>query len=64
MLYTDAEGALTSNAVRDWLKKKEIVHNVTMMHAALAEKMIGFIKNRVVQSIKEEEALKIDKVKK
>ena len=31
-----------------------------MMHAALAEKMIGFTKNRVVQSIREEEALKID----
>ena len=34
-----------------------------MMHAALAEKMIGFIKNRVVQSIREEEALKIDQEK-
>ena len=64
MLYTDAEGSLTSNGVRDWLKKKEIVHNITMMHAALAEKLIGFIKNRVVQSIREEEALKIDQDKK
>lgn len=64
MLYTDAEGSLTSNGVRDWLKDEGIVHNITLMHAPLAEKMIGFIKNRVVQSIKEEEALKIDQDKK
>ena len=45
-------------------KEKEIVHTITMMHAALAEKMISFIKNRLVQSIREEEALKIGQDKK
>ena len=55
---------MTSNGVRDWLKGEGIVHNITLMHAPLAEKMIGFIKNRVVQSIKEEEGLKIDQDKK
>ena len=64
MLYADAEGSLTSNEVKDWLSRNKIVHNITMTHAALAEKMIGFIKNRVVQSIREEEALNIDQDKK
>jgi hypothetical protein len=61
MLYTDAEGALTSNAVQAWLQREKIVHNITMTHAALAEKMIGYLKERVVRHIREEEALNTDK---
>lgn len=63
MLYTDAEGALTSNGVQDWLKDKKIIHNITLTHAGLAEKMIGYVKNRVIKHIREEDTLRIDGLK-
>ena len=63
MLYTDAEGALTSNGVQDWLRDKKIIHNITLTHAGLAEKMIGYVKNRAIKHIREEDTLRIDGLK-
>ena len=43
-IYTDAEGAITSNAIKDWLTQRSITSNITLTHAPLAEAMIKFIK--------------------
>jgi hypothetical protein len=60
MLYTDAEGGLVSNPVQNWLKENHIIHNITLKHAGLAERMIGFVKDRVIKHIREEDALRAD----
>ena len=46
-IYTDAEGAITSNAIKDWLTQRSITSNITLKHAPLAEAMIKFVKNRL-----------------
>ena len=52
MLYTDAEAALTSNEVQEWLNKEErIAHNITLRHAPLWERMIGHIKNQIARHL-------------
>jgi hypothetical protein len=52
MLYTDAETALTSNEIQDWLANEErIAHNITLRHAPLAERMIGHIKNQIIRHL-------------
>ena len=53
MLYTDAESGLTANATQEWLNKtKQIAHNITLRHAPVAERMIGYIKNQIFQTIR------------
>ena len=46
-IYTDAEGAITSNKTKNWLAEQKIVSNITLKHAPVAEAMIKFVKNRV-----------------
>jgi hypothetical protein len=55
MLYTDAEAALASNELQEWLRRENIVHNITLRHAPLAERMIGHIKNQIVRYISEKD---------
>jgi hypothetical protein len=55
MLYTDAEAALASNELQEWLRRENIVHNITLRHAPLAERMIGHIKNQIVTYISEKD---------
>jgi hypothetical protein len=55
MLYTDAEAALASNELQEWLRRENIVHNITLRHAPLAERMIGHIKNQIVSYISEKD---------
>ena len=53
MLYTDAEPGLTSNQTQSWLsRQKNIAHNITLRHAPLAEKMIGYIKSQIIHAIR------------
>ena len=53
MLYTDAEPGLTSNETQSWpMKQKNVAHNITLRHAPLAERMIGYIKNQIVHAIR------------
>ena len=53
MLYTDAEPGLTSNKTQTWLRRqKNIAHNITLRHAPVAERMIGYIKNQIFQTIR------------
>ena len=51
MLYTDAEAALTSKEIQDWLAKERIAHNITLRHAPLAKRMIGYIKNQIIRHL-------------
>jgi hypothetical protein len=55
MLYTDAEAALASNETQEWLRREDIVHNITLRHAPLAERMIGHIKNQIVSYVSEKD---------
>ena len=46
MLYTDAEPGLRLNQTQSWLKRqKNVAHNITLRHAPVAERMIGYIKD-------------------
>ena len=53
MLYSDAEPGLTSNQTQSWLmRQKNIAHNITLRHAPLAERMIGYIKSQIIHAIR------------
>jgi hypothetical protein len=52
MLYSDAEPGLTSNMTQKWLREQNIAHNITLRHAPVAERMIGHIKNQIIQAIR------------
>ena len=53
MLYSDAEPGLTSNQTQSWLKRqKSIAHNITLRHAPVAERMLGHIKNQIINAIR------------
>ena len=52
MLYSDAEPGLTSNMTQKWLKEQNIAHNITLRHAPVAERMIGYIKNQIIKEIR------------
>ena len=53
MLYSDAEPGLTSNQTQSWLKRqKNIAHNITLRHAPVAERMIGYIKNQIIHAMR------------
>ena len=53
MLYTDAEAGLTGKQTQEWLREKEVAHNITLKHAPVAERMIGHIKNQIFYAMKE-----------
>ena len=52
MLYSDAEPGLTSNMTQKFLREQNIAHNVTLRHAPVAERMIGYIKNQIIKEIR------------
>ena len=52
MIFSDAEPALTSAEMQDWFSKERIAHTITLKHAPLAERMIGYIKTQIVRSMK------------
>ena len=53
MLYSDAEPGLTSNQTQSWLKRQNnIAHNITLRHATVAERMIGYIKNQIIHAMR------------
>ena len=52
MIFSDAEPALTSAEMQKWFSKERIAHTITLKHAPLAERMIGYIKTQIVRSMK------------
>ena len=53
MLYSDAEPGLTSNQTQSWLRRQQhMTHNITLRHAPVAERMIGPIKNQIINAIR------------
>jgi len=52
-IYSDAEAAMTSKAAQDWFRQQGIVHNITLSHAPVAERMIGVIKTKIVDALGE-----------
>ena len=53
MLYSDAEPGLTSNMTQKWLREQNIAHNVTLRHAPVAERMIGYIKSQIIHALRD-----------
>ena len=44
---------MTSNQTQSWLKRqKNIAHNITLRHAPVAERMIGYIKNQIIHAMR------------
>ena len=52
-IYSDAEAALTSDEAAAYFQEQKIVHNITLGHAPIAERMIGVIKERIVHKLKD-----------
>jgi len=53
ILYTDAEPGLTSNQTQARLKRqKNVAHNITLRHAPVAERMIGYIKSQIIHALR------------
>ena len=52
-IYSDAEAALTGYEAAAYFQEQKIVHNITLGHAPIAERMIGVIKERIVHKLKE-----------
>ena len=52
MIFSDAEPALTSAEMQKWFSTERIAHTITLKHAPLAERMIGYIKTQIVRSMK------------
>ena len=53
LLYSDAKLGLTSNQTQSWLKRqKHIAPNITLRHASVAERMIGYIRNQIAHAIR------------
>ena len=52
-IYSDAEAALTGYEAAGYFQEQKIVHNITLGHAPIAERMIGVIKERIVHKLKE-----------
>jgi hypothetical protein len=53
MIYSDADAALTAREMQEWFKRQGIVHSITMSHAPLAERMIGYIKGQIVRHLQD-----------
>ena len=47
-IYSDAEASMTSDAARAYFRGKDIVLNITLGHAPVAERMIGTVKRDIV----------------
>jgi len=56
MIYSDAEAALTSREMQEWFKRERIAHSITLSHAPLAERMIGYIKGQIVRHLQDHDA--------
>ena len=53
MLYSEAKPGLTSNKTQAWFKRQQhIAQNITLRRAPLAERMIGYIKNQIIHTIR------------
>ena len=53
IMYSDAEPGLTSNKTQTRLRRqKNIAHNITLRHAPVPERMIGYIKNQIIHAIR------------
>ena len=52
-IYSDAEASMTKPEAQTWFRQQGIVHNITLGHAPVAERMIGVIKNKIVEKIGE-----------
>ena len=53
MLYSNAEPGLTSNQTQSWLKRqKNVAHNITLKHAPVAERMIGYTSSNIIHAIR------------
>ena len=52
MVYTDAEAGLTGTKTQEWFRKKKVAHNITLKHAPVAERMIGYIKNQIINAMR------------
>ena len=52
-IYSDAEAAMTGKAAQQWFRQQGIVHNITLGHAPVAERMIGVIKIKIVEELGE-----------
>jgi hypothetical protein len=50
-IYSDAEASLTSREAQDYFRQAGIVHNITLGHAPVAERMIGVMKSRIVEGL-------------
>ena len=50
-IYSDAESAMTSGPAKAWFAEQSIVHNITLGHAPVAERMIGVIKSKIVEKL-------------
>ena len=50
-IYSDAESAMTSGPAKAWFAEQNIVHNITLGHAPVAERMIGVIKSKIVEKL-------------
>ena len=42
---------MTSGPAKAWFAEQKIVHNITLGHAPVAERMIGVIKSKIVQKL-------------
>ena len=52
-IYSDAEASMTKPEAQTWFRQQGIVHNITLGHAPVAERMIGVIKNKIVEKLGE-----------
>ena len=52
MVYTDAEAGLAGTKTQEWFRKKKVAHNITLKHAPVAERMIGYIKNQIINAMR------------
>ena len=50
-VYSDAEASLTSRDAQNYFRQAGIVHNITLGHAPVAERMIGVMKSRIVEGL-------------
>jgi hypothetical protein len=52
-IYSDAEASMSKLEAQTWFRQQGIVHNITMEHAPVAERMIGVVKNKIVEKLGE-----------
>ena len=52
MVYTDAEAGLTGTKSQEWFGKKKVAHNITLKYAPVAERMIGYMMNQIINAMR------------